>query len=213
MFIVMMLLLIVSATATLAIHSTATELRASGYARQRMQTRYLAEAALSSVITMTEQQSPAVLHLAIERSMRSSPVRLLAPEEPPMAGDRGNYRIEMREFVGAPGVVSQPVETTAGSESLGIGMGYRPDFVVDMNDAYIVPFRLAGHRADGVGAAQSLHYLAVTYTARARTIPPVDGFSPITASAPPPMRRGYHEVVTTARAVGLCGPFGGAGAN
>jgi hypothetical protein len=210
MLIVMMLLLIVSATATLAVHSISTELRSSGYARQRLQTRYLAEGASMSTIAMLELQSPAVLYEVLERSTRTSPRRMLAPEEPVMTGDQPNHRVEMFRFVGAPGVVSQPVELTPGRESLGAGMGYQPDFVVDVNDYFLVPFRVAGHRGDGTGTAERLQYLCVTFTARARTRPPVDVYSPVTASDPPTMRRSYHEVVATSRIVALSGPFGGA---
>ena len=213
MLVVMALLLVVTATATLAMHSTSIELRSSGNARQRMQTRYVAEGALVSAMTMIEQSGPEPLSLSIERSIRGSAPRYLAPEEPRMAATTGNHRIEMAELRSAPGVVSAPILTGTSGDSLGSGMGYVPNFVVDVNDTYRFTGIIAGHRSDGMG---TLEYLAATYTARGRTQLPgrVDAYSPaevgLDTASPDFVRnwtvRGYHESGANSRAIGISGP-------
>jgi hypothetical protein len=209
MLVVMLLLLVVTATATFAIQSTSVELRSSGYARQRMQSRYVAEGALAASITMMEQNpGPAVMMRQLELSESSPVVRQLAFSEPQMAGNRGNIRVTMSEMATSPGLVGAPIETGAARESLGHGMAYRPDFEVDVNDAYRFTMPIAGHRSDGGG---SLSFVIATYTARGRVGPPPseDVFSPTQASDVPTLQRRYHEAITNARAIGISGPVGG----
>lgn len=209
MLVVMALLLVVTATATLAMHSTSIELRATGNARQRMQTRYVAEGALTSAVTMIEQSGPEPLSLSIDRSIRGTEARYLAPEEPRMAPSAGNHRIEMAELASAPNVISAPVLTGTTGDSLGHGMGYVPNFVVDVNDTYRFTGIVAGHRSDGGG---TLEYVAATYTARGRTQLPgrVDGYSPAELDGDTDGRnwaiRGYHESGMNSRAIGISGP-------
>ncbi|MDQ3031727.1 MAG: hypothetical protein M3Y87_04865 [Myxococcota bacterium] len=209
MLVVMLLLMIVTATATFAMHTTSVELRSTGHSRQRMQTRYVAEAALTSSMTMLEQSgSPDALAHSLERSRLGggATVRQLAPDEPHMAASQANHRIQLSEFISTPGV-GMPFETTPGQESLGVGMGYVPDFAVDVNDDYTFTGVTAGHRSDGGG---TLAYLAATYTARGRTVLPgdVDQYSPTYAPGTPAhLRRGYHETAVNARAIGVSGPM------
>lgn len=210
MLVVMLLLLIVTATATFAIHSTSIELRSTGHSRQRMQTRYVAEAALVSSMTMLEQSGPEPLTIALERSQAGSITRQLAPEEPQMAASQGNHRVELSDLTAVTGVSAagregMPFETTPGRESLGVGMGYVPNFAVDVNDGYRFTGVVAGHRSDGGG---TLDYLAATYTARGRTqLPGGDQYSSAYAPGTPAhMQRGFHETAVNARAIGLSGP-------
>jgi hypothetical protein len=211
MLVVMLLLIIVTATATFAMHATSIELRSTGHSRQRMQTRYVAEAALVSSMTMLEQAGPEPLAMALERSQAGTTARQLGPEEPTMAATQGNHRIDMTDFMSAGGTTATgreglPFETTRGHESLGVGMGYEPNFAVDVNDGYRFTGAVAGHRSDG---GSMLDYFAATYTARGRTQLPggVDQYSAAHGSGTPAhMRRGYHESAVNARAIGISGP-------
>lgn len=210
MLVVMLLLLIVTSTAVFAVHSTSTEIRAAGYARQRMQTRYLAEGALAAAMSQVEFQGPDVMREALVRSTSdalrgtSSGMRYLAPEEPPMATDRANYRIDATSFVGAAGIEGPPIETAAGRESFGGGLGFTPQYVIDINDEFRFTGVVAGQRSDGNG---TLEYVAATYTARGFARPPADRYSPLAPADPAdPRRRGYHETVSNARAIGVSGP-------
>jgi len=205
MLVVMMILLVVTATATFALHTSVVEVRSAGNGRQRMQTRYVAEAALTSAMAMVETSGPGTLQIALDRSTSGTTIRSLAPEEPPMAANRGNFRIEITDFSGAPGIDGQPVSVGAGTESVGPGMAYAPSFVVDVNDSYRFTGVVAGARADGNG---SLQYVAATYTARGQTAPASDVYSPTLAGLAPTARRGLHQVVTNARSIGISGPVG-----
>ena len=123
-----------------------------------------------------------------------------------MAATTGNHRIEMGELVGAPSIVGAPIVTGTTSDSLGHGMGYVPNFVVDVNDTYRFTGIIAGHRSDGMG---TLEYVAATYTARGRTEMPgrVDAYSPAyETDTPPTLRRGFHESAVNSRAIGISGP-------
>ena len=122
-----------------------------------------------------------------------------------MAADVGNHRIEVSDFVvGSRGVQTSPLEMTAGRESLGVGMGLTPNFVIDVNDQYRFTGVIAGQRSDGMG---TLEYVAATYTARGMATPPADRYSPAGPSDPAsPLRRGYHLTVSNARAIGISGP-------
>lgn len=219
MLVVMLLLLIVTATATFAVQTTTTEIRSSGYQRQHMQTRHLAEGALVSGIAMAETQGPEATRISIQRSTSDAlrgaagPTRRLAPEEPPMAASQGNYRIELTSFTGASaaGLESPPVVTAGGTESgsFGPGMGYTPIFVVDVNDEHVFSGVVAGQRSDGLGA---LEYVSATYTARGAARVTGDRVSSRAATDDTSttqddwMRRGFHETVSTARAIGISGP-------
>lgn len=219
MLVVMLLLLIVTATATFAVQTTTTEIHAAGYQRQHMQARHLAEGALVSGIAMAEIQGPEATRISIQRSTAQAlrtgagTTRRLAPDEPPMAAAQGNYRIDSSQFVAgsAPGLAAPPVGTAAGVESFGPGMGYQPAFVIDVNDEHVFSGVVPGQRADGLG---QLEYVSVTYTARgaARVGFGTDGFSPrapaddAASTQDDWLRRGYHETVSTARAIGISGP-------
>lgn len=213
MLVVMLLLLMVTATAMFAVNSTSTEIRASGYARQRIQTRYIAEGALAAGIVYFDAQPTGAdgLRTSLEESTRTafsggtSATRYLAPEEPPMAGDRPNHRMEVTSFTRTMGAESPPIVTTAGAESLGGGLGISPEYVIDANDEYRFTGVVAGQRSDGNG---TLEYVAVTYTARGRArLRGRDGASPLgPTDTTDPRWRGYHETVSNARATTVAGP-------
>lgn len=217
MLVVMLLLLIVTATATFAVQTTTTEIHASGYQRQHMQTRHLAEGALVSGMAMAEVQGPEATRISIQRSTSDAlrtgtgPTRRLAPDEPPMAAAQGNYRIDSAQFAtgSTPGLVASPVSTATGVESFGPGMGYQPAFVIDINDEHVFSGVVPGQRADGLG---QLEYVSATYTARGAARVAHDRASPrataddAASTQDDWMRRGYHETVSTARAIGISGP-------
>jgi hypothetical protein len=111
-------------------------------------------------------------------------------------------------------VQAVPIDVTPGSESLGAGMGYVPNFVVDVNDGYRFAGVIAGNRSDGLG---TLEYVAATYTARGRThlLNRTDAYSAaytelgtglVTPDAANWSVRGNHEMASNARAIGISGP-------
>ncbi len=203
MLIVMTILLVTTALAIFAVHSTTVEIRSAGHSRQTMQTRYVAEGGLLAAASMLEQAGPEALMVTFEETEDGTSRVLGANEAATLAG-RGLQRIELSEFVGAPGVIGSPIETQAGFESLGTSMGYAPDFVVDVTDMRVVPAlpgMLPGYRVDG---DSGFVFVAASYTGRGRTRPPYDVFS--TRDTDVRTRRGIHETAMNSRANVLMGP-------
>ncbi len=217
MLVVMLLILVVTATATFAIHSTSFELRAAGYSRTAMQSRYLATTGLQAALIQADSLGPQTICIGAQQQLSLTRVRWsgtagprLGAEEPPLTAEANHYEIPMDSFQRVAGIRSQPVEQTAGLESLGRSP-YSPMFWLDIYDIRIVNRPIAGHQADGNG---QLRYMEATYTARARIRPTSDVYSPSRAIISDPaersrLGRGYHEIAMNARAFGRAGPFGG----
>ncbi len=193
MLIVMLVLLAATATATFAMHATSYEIRASGYGRQALQTRFVAESGLQGGIAAVDSMGPASLDAAMQRS--TPPV--LVPFEPNLLPGKYGYRMYLADF--SP--TAPPIETDpARTPSLGPYMGYRPQFILDVNDSHTFTRPIAGDRSDGYG---ELQFLAATYTSRGRT--PVTGTDYRTLGD----TRDYHEGASDARAHVVLGPYGG----
>ncbi len=225
MLVVMMVLLVVTASATLAVYSSQFEIRAAGHQRQAMQTAQIAESGLTAVTTTIEMRGGARV---LEYQMNQAPTPVgtrLAPEEPPLgAMNSRNVRFVSSQFVfGTPGL---PLQATA-AESRGFApfedprlMAFEPRFVVDVNDAYnISPTFVgtaAGTRVDGNGAVQ-LRYLVTTVTSRGRMARngmldarggyATGVFTGAEAARPDHLRRDIFETSVTARAVTVSGPY------
>ena len=199
MLMVMMVLLMTTATATFAVHSTMVEIRAAGHMRQALQTEYLAEGGLVGSMEYIDTLGGQVMYTAMRMpgSVRMIGTRL-APEEPMLDRAVYNFRVNMTDFHGSPGVEAPPVELEpTRTPSLGPHQPYVPRWHVDVNDDY-QSFRAdPGRRGDGYGVMQ---YLNVTYTSRGR-MAPLDDFR-----APDDLRD-YHETAANARAWGEVGPI------
>lgn len=200
MLIVMLVLLMSTAAATFAVHSTTFEIRAAGHMRQALQTEYVAETGLLSTLAMVDQIGPQSILYAMEQSTPTN----LAPYEPALAAGKRAYRIYMADFNNTPGRAGLPMETSGAEASLGQRQTYEPLFMVDVTDDYTFTGVVAGERSDGYA---KMTYLLATYTSRGRTV--------ISASVAPDGdhqtagdTRGYHEGANIARASGLSGPFG-----
>ena len=189
MVIVMLILLMVTATAVFAVHATTYEIRAAGHMRQAMQAQYVAETGLTGSLAMVDSLGPAALLHAMERSEPPH----LAPFEPELLTGKQGYRMYLDDFSTGAGM---PVTT----ESLGGDVQpYAPLFAVDVNDNYVFTGVIAGHRSDG---HSRLRFMQATYTSRGRTRLASGDFTSAGDT------RGYHESASDARAEGLSGPFG-----
>lgn len=224
MLVVMFILLMITAVAAFAVRSTSFEIRSAGHARRAMQTRHLASGGLMAGIALSDQLGPNVMCMAVSqqqyvttasRAGGSAGLRL-AVEETSFGRQQDFLTMTMGDFVGHAGIEGQPVETASGSESLGPGMGYQPDFWVDVYDVREVTQPVAGHDAGGTGV---VHFMEGVYTARARTRPPSvlglaaaysqAGSVPTTSAEARYQDRSYHETAMNARAVARVGPFAG----
>jgi len=198
MLVVMLVLLMVTATAMVGIHTTAYEVRGAGYSRQALQTDYIGEAGAQSAMAWVDFYGPGALLQAMTRSSElnratGTEALDLAPFEVPLATDHDAYRLYASDLGSA--MTTVPLDQT----SLGLRNVYQPIVLVDIYDAYTFTGALSGSRSDGRGRLQ---YLRATYTSRGRTR--VGGIG--TAD----LQRGtyLHETASDARVYGLSGPFG-----
>ncbi|MEM7447273.1 MAG: hypothetical protein AAF355_03425 [Myxococcota bacterium] len=210
MLVVMLMLLMITATAYYSIRSTAFELRAATYQRQALQTDYVAETALNAATAWVDFYGPASLLFALQESVRlrqAGGVGMVTPPEPfevPLLPGRESYRLGQGDFVGMTATTEEPIELAA----FGDDHAYQPFYVIDVYDHYVSPV-VQGGRADGLG---QLQFLNVTLTARGRTRLPVDtqqsvNFDSDGDGADDTVVRFAHEGASDARAHGFSGPF------
>lgn len=200
MLIVLMVLLMTSATASFAIHSTTMEMRSAGYSRQAMQAGYVAEggayASLAYVDAMGAQA--AFVQYSRTRVPANTPY---APGAPTFDRETNLLRVTMDDFAIAPGVEEPPLETeVAASPSLGARSVYQPSFMVAGTDLYQTFRQVAGRDQSG---RDPMSYVRLNMTARGTMAPPGDYRSP---SDPD---RDFHETAMNARAMAEMGPFAG----
>jgi hypothetical protein len=222
MLVVMLVLLVVTASATMAVYSTQFEVRATGHQRQAMQTTMVAEAGLVAGTTTIEMVGGArVLRWRMERAPRAVGTRLSA-EDPPL----GSMNNETERFLSSdlvPG--TSPSVRLATTDATGFGLSaFEPRFIVDVNDGYnVLPTfvgQAAGTRVDGNGTVQMQYYVA-TVTSRGRMVrngllDANGGYSGAGVFTPPEaaltgarahLRRDIFETAATARSVTISGPY------
>jgi hypothetical protein len=197
MLVVLLVLLMSTATATFAVHSTTMEIRSAGHYRESVQARGVAEGAVLATLEYMDALGPAVMYQQLIRNQVQA-TESLAPEEITVGRTQNVFRLSDASFVGGVDVAEAPIETDpADVPSLGPGVFLQPRFTSDLTDTHAC-FRMdAGRRADG---RSSMQYLCGVVTARARLAPPTD----FTATDD---LRSYHEVASNARALVEVGPM------
>ena len=199
MLIVLMVLLMTSATASFAIHSTTMEMRSAGYSRQAMQAGYVAEGGAYASLAYVDAMGAQAAFIQYSRT-RVPSTTPYAPGAPSFNRETNLLRITMDDFTTAPGVQEVPLETdTAAGPSLGARSAYAPSFQVDGTDLYRTYRQVAGRDQ---GGNDPMNYVRLNMTARGRMAPPSD----YTASGDD---RSYHETAMYARAMAEMGPFAG----
>jgi len=200
MLVVMLVLLMVTATALVGVHTTAYEVRGAGYSRQALQTDYIGESGAQSALAWVDFYGPGALLQAMTRSSElnratGSQALDLAPFEVPLASNHDAYRLYGTDLGSA--MTTVPLDQT----SLGQRNAYEPLVLVDIYDAYTYTGAVRGSRSDGRGRLQ---YLRATYTSRGRTRVRGVGTADIDSSTGTYL----HESASDARVYGLSGPFG-----
>jgi hypothetical protein len=193
MIVVMLVLLAGTATAMFGVHSTTFEIRASGHARQSLQTQYVAETALVAAMTRVDEMGGAQALLFAMRQSVDDPTfdpNLTEFGEPDLLPGKHNHRFVTENF---------NLDVIDNEALGGMRQPYQPQFVVDINDDYVYDTVVPGHRAGGRGMLQ---YFYATYTARGRLILPGQ------LAAGGVDNRPYHEGAHDARAHALSGPIG-----
>ncbi len=218
MLVVLLVLLAVTASATLAVYSTQFELRAVGHQRQAMQAEMVAEAGLVAASTTVEMTGGArVLRWRMERAPRMVGTRL-SPEDPPLtAMNNQTERMLSTELV--PGLTPNVRYASTDASAMGLS-AFEPRYIVDISDGFntLPTFvgQAAGTRVDGNGTIQ-LRYYAAVFTSRGRIVRSgiVDAsggytggmFTPAEASRPMHLRRDIFETAATARSLTISGPY------
>ncbi len=191
MLVVLLILLMSTATAVFAVHSTSTEVRAAGFWRMSLQTQYLGETGALAAMSWVDRFGAPALLSAMRRTTTSGAVLDMSPFEPALAAGKEGYRMYPDDFTG---LAIAPVE----NEVIGPRAAHQPFFMVDVYDTHIYTGVVAGNRSDG---ASRLRFLGATYTSRGRVRVPGEAG---TATDPRP----FNEGASDARARGVSGPFG-----
>jgi len=195
MLVVMLVLLATTSLAVFAVQATSYEVRASGFARQSMQSEYVAEAGLTSALTLVDRLGPqAILHAVDQQQAGSVAKPVMQPHEPEMDANTEAYRIFGEDMAGFTETSTAPVDVT----SLGARQAYTPTFAVDIYDYHITQRPIAGYRVDGGG----LSFFHATYTSRGRMRLTAGDVAPDVVDP-----REYHETASGSRAYGVSGPF------
>ncbi len=208
MLVVMLVVLMVTATGMFAVYSTTYELRSAGTFRQAMQTQYVAEGGVSTGMALIDTMGAGSIDLAMQR-VPVAAGRQFAREEPAYGQSTPHFRVYMADFTTLPSVVAQPVEgnvAASGGSSLGSALAYGPDFLIDMDDSYRPGRSIAGMSVTG---DSPVSYRVWTITSRGRTRPPTgqDTLTPGESALATQLQRGSHETAMNARAVVLSGPM------
>lgn len=208
MLIVMLVVLMVTATAMFAVHSTSYELRAAGTFRQAMQTQYVAEGGVSTGMALIDTMGAGSIDLAMQR-IPVAAGRQFTREEPAYGQSTPHFRVYMTDFATLPSVVAPPVEgnpAASGGSSLGSTLAYGPDFLIDMDDSYRPGRSIAGMSVTG---DSPVSYRVWTITSRGRTRPPTgqDALTPAEMALATQLQRGSHETAMNSRAVVISGPM------
>lgn len=218
MLVVMLVLLVVTASATLAVYSTQFEIRATGQQRQAMQAQMVAEAGLVAATATIEMTGGArVLRWRMQRAPRPTPT-WLSPEDPPLSPmNNQSERFLSTDLV--PGLTPNVRFATTDTSATALS-AFEPRYIVDVNDGYnVLPTfvgQAAGTRVDGNGTVQLQFYVA-TITSRGRLVRNglVDAngaytagvYTPAEAGRLPHLRRDIFETSATSRAMTVSGPY------
>jgi hypothetical protein len=203
MLMVLIVLLMTTATATFAIHSTSTEIRAAGHARQAAQAEYLAQGGAYAGVGYVEILKA---NGALTQYLRTDVAANTAssPDEARVDRTTNILRIPRTHFESFAGAQAPPVELEPSrTPSLGPRNAYEPDFMVDGTDLYEVAREEAGRDLTGRGA----RYFRMTLTSRGQLAPRAGDYRETDADGTPVDDRSYNEVAMRARAITEVGPF------
>lgn len=204
MLMVLLVILMATATALFAIHATAFEVRASGHVRQLMQAQYVGEGGIMAALATVDRIGARTLQTVIRRRSQmqaasaGTPLDMTPYTEPNLMPHMTGARFAGPELQSIAGLHAVDREALGGERQ-----AYTPALVVDVYDTYEWSQVVAGERADGHG---QMRYLRATYTARGRTRIEGDHVGDEEAGA-----RSFHEGASDARAHGVSGPYGGGG--
>jgi len=176
LFIVLMIVMVGTASAVFSANTVSQELRGTGFARQQMQTRHTAKAGLTAAMDWMDIFGPeTVRNLMLAPGSGEGVDFTCAPSggtcypEIPMANGRKAYRLYAEHFEkltaasGGPGLlINEPYEQAS---SFGAFTALTPIVTIDVYDEHIISKLAPGAAAQG---GSKFKYMRTTLTARAR---------------------------------------------
>lgn len=200
MFIVMLILLMGTATAIFAMHTTSYEVRASGFNKRMLQTQNIGESGLTAMMAWTDTVTPQVMRddwlvrCTQESQTRDSTSLNLEPFEPEI---QDPTKHACRQYQGNFDAAF-PVPVIDSSSSLGPRQPMQALLLVDAYEDFDSGESVTGEDATGGGG---FYYLDITFTARGRSRLPGDSVSGIAGD------RDFHEGAADSRVFAITGPL------
>lgn len=211
LFVVLMIIMVGTASAVFSASTVSYEVRGAGFARQQMQTRYAARAGLIGGLEWFDIFGPETVR-NIMLAPGSTEGVVFPPctngcyPEPPLANNRRAYRLYEQHFAKllsedggiTPGLLENaPVDP---AYSFGRTSAYTPVVVVDIYDEHVVSKLAPGAAAQG---GTKFKYMRSTLTARGRA-----QVSAVTDHAETEdLGRQQNEAAADMRAYIVSGPF------
>ena len=178
LFVVLMIIMVGTASAVFSANTVSHEVRGAGFARQQMQTRYAARAGLIGALEWFDIFGPSTVRTLMLTPGSTEGVQFLpcvtgsgCYPEPPLANDRRAYRLYPQHFEAlvsqdggvTPGLLEKlPVDADA---SFGATSAHTPLAVIDIYDEHVVSKLAPGAAAHG---GTKFKYMRTTLTARGR---------------------------------------------
>ena len=179
LFVVLMIIMVGTASAVFSAHTVSHEVRGTGFARQQMQTRYAARAGLIGALEWFDIFGPSTVRnimlapgstAGVTFPPCTDPTKGCYPE-PPLANNRRLYRLYPEHFDAllsqdggvTPGLLANvPVDADS---SFGATSAHTPIVVIDIYDEHVVSKLAPGAAAQG---GTKFKYMRTTLTARGR---------------------------------------------
>jgi hypothetical protein len=183
LFVVLMIVMVGTASAVFSATTVSHEVRGSGFARQQLQTRYAARAGLIGALEWFDIFGPETVRNIMVTRTNTDTVQFACNQdscypEPPLANNRRAYRLYPEHFTALqerdngsggtdPGLLeSKPVDTDPTTNaSFGPTAAYQPLIVTDIYDEHIINRLAPGAAAQG---GTKFKYMRTTLTARGR---------------------------------------------
>lgn len=203
MFIVMLVLLMGTATAIFAMHSTSYEVRASGFNKRMLQTQNIGESGLTAMMAWTDTVTPQVMRddwlvrCTQESQTRDSTSLNLEPFEPEISDPTKHA---CRQYQGNFDAAF-PVPVIDSISSLGPRQPFNAELLVDAYEDFDSGESVTGEDASGGGG---FYYLDITFTARGRTRLGMLGDDSVSGLAGD---REFHEGAADSRVFAITGPL------
>jgi hypothetical protein len=177
LFVVLMIIMVGTASAVFSASTVSYEVRGAGFARQQMQTRYAARAGLIGALEWFDIFGPETVRNIMLTPGSTEGVQFACTSgsgcypEPPLANNRRAYRLYPQHF---EALLSQDGGVTPGmlqnvpyeaDSSFGPTSALAPVVVVDIYDEHVVSLLAPGAAAQG---GTKFNYMRSTLTARGR---------------------------------------------